>query len=338
MAGFRGRGTDTGLLRLKVRPRLTESWSRVSEWIHSDEERVIARVLLRGLMQTARGDIETAASSVQGARSEGGLENPESIRLLRISIRRIEYQITTMSEVDPTIRVGEITDRLHHVGEPFGELRDSEIISERVAKVLGERRHTVEGTRLLELSAEERGRAQRASDDALDSGEVHSVLDALNEFRRRLPSDAITPAMARPVAQQAVRATWRTIKRSAKQAKKSGEDDDLHKLRRTVKRSVYSTRGFSYVLGPPSEEFAARLVVLQKALGRQHDRVIVSEWFRDAGKNDESLAPLADEASREERRRADSGADEWAGPWKLVRELRPKESVMTTYSFFDERT
>lgn len=310
----------------------------MSEWIHGDEERVIARVLLRGLVHIARGDIETAASAVQGARSDGGLENPESIRLLRIAIRRIEYQITTMSDVDPTLRVGELMDRLHHLGEPFGELRDTEIISERVTKVLGDRRHSVEGKRLVELITEQRDRAQRSSDDALESGELRFVLDALNEFRRRLPSDAITPAMARPVAQQAVRATWSAIKRSAKLAKKSGEDDDLHKLRRTVKRSVYSTRGFSYVLGPPSEEFAARLVVLQKALGRQHDRVIVSEWFRDAGKSDESLASLAGEASREERRRADSGADEWAGPWKMVRELRPKDSVMTTYSFFDERT
>jgi CHAD domain-containing protein len=307
----------------------------VSEWVHSDEERIIVRVLLRGLVHIARGDIETAEASVQGARSRGGPENPESIRLLRIAIRRLEYQMTTMSDVDPSLKVGELTDRLHHVGEPFGQLRDTEIISERVTKVLGERRHTMEGKRLEELIAEQRGRAQRASDDALDSGELRSVLYALDEFRKRLPSDAITPAMARPVAQQAVRATWSTIKRSAKLAKKSGEDDDLHKLRRTVKRSVYSTRGFSYVLGPPSEEFAARLVVLQKALGRQHDRVIVSEWLRDAGESAASLWTLADVASREERRRADSGADDWVGPWKMVRELRPKESVMTTYSFFD---
>ncbi len=307
----------------------------MSERIHSDEERIIARVLLRGLVQIARGDIESTAASVMEARSLGGPENPESIRLLRIAIRRIEYQMMTMSDVDPSLRVGELTDRLHRAGEPFGELRDSEIISERVAKVLGERRHTVEGKRLVELIAEQRDRAQRASDDALDSGELRSVLEELNEFRRRLPSDAITPAMARPVAQQAVRATWSAVKRSAKLAKKSGEDDDLHKLRRTVKRSVYSTRGFSYVLGPPSEEFAARLVVLQKALGRQHDRVIVAEWFRDAGENDESLTSLAAEASREERRRADSGSHEWVGPWKMVRKLRPKESVMTTYSFFD---
>lgn len=307
----------------------------MSEWIHSDEERIIARVLLRGLVHIARGDIETAESTLQSTRSRGGPENPESIRLLRIAIRRLEYQMTTMSDVDPSLRVGDLTDRLHHVGEPFGQLRDTEIISERVTKVLGERRHTVEGKRLEELIAEQRGRAQHASDNALDSGELRTVLSALNEFRKHLPSDAITPAMARPVAQQAVRATWSTVKRSAKVAKKSGEDDDLHKLRRTVKRSVYSTRGFSYVLGPPSEEFAARLVVLQKALGRQHDRVIVSDWFRAAGEGDASLWALADEASREERRRADSGADAWVGPWKMVRELRPKESVMTTYSFFD---
>ncbi len=307
----------------------------MSEWVQSDEERIIARVLLRGLVQMARGDIESAESSLRGSRSKGEEENPESVRLLRIAIRRIEYQIITMGEVDPSLKINELTDRLHHVGEPFGELRDTEIVEERGAKALGERRVTFEGQRLLEVIAEQRGRAQRASDETLDSGELSSVLDALYEFRKRLPGDAITPDMARPVARQAVRVTWSAVKRAAKVAKKSREDDDLHKLRRAVKRAVYSTRGFSYVLGPPSEEFAARLVIVQKALGRQHDHVIVSEWLREVGESEASLASLAFEVSREERQRADSGADEWVRPWKLVRELRPKESVMTTYSFFD---
>jgi CHAD domain-containing protein len=335
MAGFMSRGHRFGPSLVGRGPRPTESWSRVSEWIHSDEERIIARVLLRGLVHIALLEIESAATSLQGMRTPGGVENPESIRLLRIAIRRLEYQMMTMGDVDPSLRLDEVMHRLHHVGDPFGELRDTEIISERVAKVLAERRHTAEGKRILELIAGRRERAQRASDDALDSGELRSVLEGLNDFRRRLPSDAITPAMARPVAQRAVRVNWGTVKRDAKRAKKSGEDDDLHKLRRTVKRAVYSTRGFSYVLGPPSEEFAARLVVLQKALGRQHDRVIVSEWLHDVAENDASLMLLAYEVSREERRKADSGAHDWIAPWKMVRELRPKESVMTTYSFFD---
>ncbi|MCU1362340.1 MAG: domain containing protein [Acidimicrobiaceae bacterium] len=307
----------------------------MSERIRSDEERIIARVLVRGLVHIALDDISSAQSSLREERSSGGVENPESIRLLRIAIRRIEYQIMTMSEVDPSLETHELIHRLHQVGGPFGELRDTEIISERVVKALGERRRTLEGQRLVALIMGQRSRAQSTSDDVLESGELRSVLDALNEFRRLLPSDAITPAMARPVAQQAVRVTWRTVKRVAKLAKKSGADDDLHKLRRTAKRAIYSTRGFSYVLGPSSEEFAARLVVLQKTLGRQHDRVIVSEWLRDAAESDASLKLLANEVSREERQRADDGADEWAGPWKMVRELRPEESVMTTYSFFE---
>jgi len=307
----------------------------VSERIDSDDERLIARVLLRGLVHIARGDIESAEASVGASRTGSDLEDPESIRRLRISIRRIEYQITTMSDIDRSLRIDSLTEQLHLVGEPFGELRDTQIIAERVAKALGDRATSREGKHLLETIAKERDRAQRSSDGALSSGEVRAVVHALDAFRKTLPTDAITPAMARPVAQEAVRETWRSAKRAAKAAKKTGGDDQLHQLRRTIKRSVFSTRGFSYVLGPPAEEFAARLVVVQKALGRQHDRVITSEWLRSVGDNHDPLNLLAYDVSREERRRADSDGNDWVRPWAAVRELNPKESVMTTYSFFD---
>jgi CHAD domain-containing protein len=307
----------------------------VSEWHHGDDERLIVRVLIRGLLHVANEEITAAEAAVRRARLEDGPEGMGSIRPLRLAIRRIEYQLHTMDEVDPSLKIGALVDRLHDVGKPFGQLRDVEVIATRVRKALEDRGASSASERLLEVVAEERHLAQRTSDAALDSGDVREVVEALGEFRSTLPSDAVTATMARPVAQEALRVTWRSVKHAAKAAKADDDDDLLHALRRTIKRAVYSTRGYSYVLGPSSEEFAARLVVVQKVLGRQHDRVMVAQWLETAGEEHASLEELAHALSVGERRRADHDAGEWQRPWRSVREFHPKKTVMTTYSFFD---
>jgi CHAD domain-containing protein len=307
----------------------------MSEWHHGDEERLIVRVLVRGLLHVANQDITAAVGAVRRARLEESPEGVGSIRPLRLAIRRIEYQLHTMAEVDPSLGVATLVERLHDAGKPFGQLRDVEVIATRVNKALGESAISPEGARLLELVADDRHRAQHSSDAALDSEELRDALEALNEYRATLPSDAVTPAMARPVAQEALKVTWRSAKHAAKFAKEDNDDDLLHALRRTIKRAVYSTRGYSYVLGPSSEEFAARLVVVQKVLGRQHDRVMVAQWLASAGEQHASLEELTHALSVAERRRADHDAGEWQLPWKVVRQFHPKKTVMTTYSFFD---
>jgi CHAD domain-containing protein len=307
----------------------------VSEWLESDEGRLIVRVVVRGLVHVARNEITEAESSVRRARLEGDPDDPVSIRLLRLAIRRVEYQLTTMSALDSSLEVADLVDGLHEIGKPFGELRDAEILSARVAKALGERITLPEGNRLMEIVGEERYLAQRESDASLDSKEFHAALAALNDFRASLPADAVTAAMARPVAQLAIRVTWRAVKAAVRAAEHDSSDELLHALRRAVKHTAYMTKSLSYVLGPSSKEFTARLINLQKLLGRQHDHVIVAKWLRDVGDNHASLLPLAHEVSDEERRRADKDAGEWRREWRSIRDLRPKKTVMTSYSFFD---
>jgi CHAD domain-containing protein len=307
----------------------------VDEVIESNEGRLILRVLARGLVHVARDEILTAESFVRRARLEGDPQGRGSIRDLRVAIRRPEYQLETMGEIDVTFDVEGLVERLHDVGRPFGELRDAEILCARVAKALGDRVTSPAGVRLMETVDEERYLAQRESDAVLDSNAFRDAVEALNEFRLKLPSDAVTPAMARPVAQVALRAAWRNAKGAAKAAKVEPSDETLHALRQAVKRAAYLTRSFSYVLGPSSEEFAARLVVLQKLLGRQHDHVLVAGWLRDVGEEHASLQLLAHDVSAEERGRADRDARQWRAAWRSIRDFHPKATVMTSYSFFD---
>ena len=303
--------------------------------LDSDDERLIARVLVRGLLNIAREDINSAESQVRKNRLEGDPDDPDSIRKLRLAFRRIEYQLETMGDVDESLAVAPLARQLHEIARPLGRLRDVEILESRVVKSLGPRAATPEGRRLLEVVADGRHDEQRATDAVLDSSDYRATLEALNASRLLLPSDAVTPTMARPVVQKVIRESWRRLRHVVKRAKVDSSDDDLHLVRRTVKRTVYSTRAFSYVLGPSSEEFTDRLATLQKILGRQHDHVIIAAWMGEQGDEHASLTQLTEQLGAEERRRADKYTNDWVRYWRAVRDLHPRETVLTTYSFFD---
>ncbi len=300
--------------------------TKVSE--RSDES-IIVRVLVRGLLNVAREAISTADAVVRQNRLAGEPDDPESIRKLRLSFRRVQYQLTTMSEVDDTLDTKLLVRQLRDVGRPFGRLRDAEIFELRVTKALGDRRTTPEGRELIEIVAATRRVEQQTTDALLNSGEYLEALHALNEFRSSLPPDSVSPAMARPVAQRAVSLMWRDLRTMVKKATAVPTDANLHLLRITGKRMVYSTQAYSYILGGSAEELASRVDAMQKFLGRQHDHVIVAVEIRRVGKDHPLLRELADALSVEERQRADDCARHWPRYWKAVREVHPRESVLT---------
>ena len=307
----------------------------MSDYRGADEVRLIVRVLARSIANVARDETAAAESALRENRREGGSDDPASVRKLRIAIRRAEYELEAMGDLDSTLDNRVLVRQLHDIGKPLGDLRDAEILQQRLTKALGERGASADGQELLAKVATERREARRSCDLLLDSAGFQDVLNALNEYRLSLPPDAVSPAMAQPVVQEAVRILWRALRHAAKKAKNDESDENLHSLRRTAKRAVYLTRAFSYVLGPSSEEFTLRLVALQKLLGRQHDHVIVSEWLKREAKSEPQLKDLMHNLASDERRRADGNTSHWARYWQSVRDLHPNKTVLTTYSFFD---
>jgi len=295
----------------------------------SRDDLVIGRVLVRGLLNVARESISAADAVVRKNRLAGDPDDPESIRKLRLSFRRVQYQLTTMSEVDHTLNAKPLIRQLREIGRPFGRLRDAEILELRVTKALGDRRTTPEGRQLIDIVAAIRRVEQQATDSLLNSMEYLETLRSINEFRSSLPPDAVSPAMARPVARRAVAVTWRGLRSEAKRAVADPTDANLHLMRIAGKRMVYSTQAYSYVLGGPADELARRVDAMQKFLGRQHDHVIVSVEIRRVGKDHPLLRELANALSAEERQRADDCARHWPRYWVSVRDLHPRESVLT---------
>ncbi len=292
-----------------------------------DDERAIVRVLSRVVMNLARDEIKSAEAVVRASRVESGLDDPESIRKLRLAYRRAKYQLEAMAAVDTTLATKSLIRRLHDVGRPFGRLRDAEILEGRLSKVLAGNESTA-GKQLLSIAKEARRMEQESADVLLDSRSYDDAWHAVEEYRSALPPVSVSTAMARPVVQDVVSTSWRRVRGAAKKAERASTDAQLHTLRKCLKRTLYTTRAFSYVLGPASEEFVGRVDALQKLLGRQHDHVIVEEWLVQVGRECPSLRDLTSKLAADERKRADVCAKHWTRYWRSVGDLRPRETLL----------
>jgi CHAD domain-containing protein len=279
--------------------------------------------MMRGYLSSAVSDIEAADSVVRKHLGEGLADNPEAIRKLRLSFRRVQYELETMAKIEKTLVTKTLIRRLQEIGKPFGNLRDAEVLELRVIKGLGPRGATPEGDQIIRIAASARRHEHLATEALLDSLAYRETLQTLHEYQRALPTQHVAPAELRPVAQRVLRDSWRELRREVKRTKRNVTNAQLHLLRITAKRALYSTQSFSKVLGPPAEEFALRLDLLQKFLGKQHDQVNAVAWIKAVGKNHLPLKKLAHALAAEEGRRARANAKRWSSRWESVRDLDP---------------
>jgi CHAD domain-containing protein len=289
----------------------------------ADGEREITKSFTRELLNMAESDIKLADFIVRNNRREGVPDDPESTRKLRLSFRRVQYRLKTMADIEATLGAEPLIGRLREVGKPFGRLRDAEILESSVIKALGERVATPQGRQLMELAARSRRSEQRTTDDLLGSDAYQKTLSEVSEFRSALPSRHASSDMLRPMAQRAMHLSWRDLQREAKEAKCKPSNKNLHRTRIAAKRTLYAAQALSDVLGPPVEEFARRVDAFQKFLGKQHDLVIASAWFREVAENYPGLRRLATTLADEEDARAKKRVKRWRHYWNSVQVLHP---------------
>lgn len=283
----------------------------------------VVKAFTRELLNVAESDIKLADFIVRNNRTEGEPDDPESTRKLRLSFRRVQYRLTTMASIDPTLGADDLIERLYEVGKPFGRLRDAEVLEAGVIKALGNRIASPQGRQLMDLAARERRNLQQKADDLLKSDKYHDTLREVSEFRTSLPTRHASSETLSPMAERAMHLAWRELRRVAKEAKRRPSDKNLHQTRIAAKRTLYAAQALSDILGAPMEEYSRRVDVMQKYLGKQHDLVIGSRWFRDVGRDHPNLKKITKKLAAQERRRADKRARRWTDYWQAVKDLHP---------------
>jgi CHAD domain-containing protein len=297
----------------------------VTNSIKDEVDSLIVGAMLRDFLRTASSEIESADLVVKENRTASLLDDPESIRKLRLSFRRVQYLLETMDEIEKIPGTKILVRRLHEVGAPFGGLRDAEVLEQRVTKGLGTRGGTAKGLQLISLAGEFRHHEQLSVQALLDSNLYRGTLEALKTYRSSLEARNVSLITIRPLAQRVLKVSWLRLKLEVKKTKFDDSDDQLHHLRITAKRVLYSTQAFMNVLDPPGEEFARRLDLFQKFLGKQHDQVMVTQWAKSTAKDQPSLKKLAKTLASEERKRASANAKHWPSYWDSIRDLHPRQ-------------
>ena len=299
-------------------PQVEEGQTHMVGNAEDDDEGEIVKGFTRDILRVAEKNIKVADFTVRDNHREGVPDDPESTRKIRLAFRRIRYQLNTMSTVDSSLGAEFLIGRLRDVGNPFGRLRDAEILESSVTEALGDRADTTQGRQLLDIAAHARRVEQQTTDHLLHSDAYRENLTEVTKFRRSLPSRHSTPETLRPLAERAMHVSWRALRRSALRAKRHPSDTNLHQTRIAAKRTLYAAQAFSDVLGASAEEFVRSVDGLQKFLGKQHDLAMASKWFAQVSKDYPALHGLARSLAREERRRADKRSTRWTKYWKTL--------------------
>lgn len=272
---------------------------------------------VRELLLSACQEIEVADAAARKSALDTGAYDPEAIRKLRLSIRRINYQLEALNDAEKVLGAKPLLRRLRAIGQPFGTLRDAQILEQRVAEALAKRRGD-KARQIQKKAAAFRRRKEEPVYDAIEGGSAGLAIALLNDYRRALPFQTWLLGDARPLGRRVLRRSRRRLERLAKRARRRPTNENLHELRIAAKHTMYVAQAFARVLGPSATEFGDLLNTLQQTLGRQHDYVVVRAWLKKLGRKNRSLRPLAKKLARYEQRRARQLAEEWTRSWRPV--------------------
>lgn len=278
---------------------------------------------LRELLLGACQEIETADAAARQSAVATGVYDPEAIRKLRLSIRRINYQLQALNDAEKVLGAKPLLRRLRVIGRPFGALRDAQILEQRVAEALGKRR----GAKVRQIqkrAAAYRRQKEGPVYDAIEGGATGLAITLLNDYRRALPFQTWLLGDARPLGRRVLRRSRRRLERLARRARRRPSNENLHELRIAAKHTMYVAQAFARVLGPAATEFADLLNTLQQTLGRQHDYVVVRAWLKRTGKRHRPLRPMTKKLARYENRRAGQLAEEWVRHWRPIQRFDQK--------------
>ena len=147
----------------------------------------------------------------QGVRDDA----PGSVHDLRVAARRLRSLLVTYRPVLDRGRTDPLREELGWLTAVLGEVRDREVLLERVVVLLSEMPFGVENeqarARLTTTLAEEHHAARRALVEALDSARFLHLVDALRALGADPPVGTSAEAPAGMLARRRVRHDWRRL-------------------------------------------------------------------------------------------------------------------------------
>jgi CHAD domain-containing protein len=211
----------------------------------------------------------------------------DSVHKARVATRRLRSALRTFRELFDRAVTDPLRDELRWLGQALGEARDQEVMRDRLLAVI--EKHPPElviGPVVARLESELGGgyrASHRAAIEEMSGPRYFALLDALDKLRTEPPYTPLASDPAREVIPGLARKTRRRVRRLAAIAEETGEDRDLHEVRKAAKRARYAGESLTNVYGADAKAYASAMENVQEVLGEHQDAVVTRESLRDMG-------------------------------------------------------
>jgi CHAD domain-containing protein len=208
--------------------------------------------------------------------------DPEAVHQARVATRRLRSDLRTLRAfVDPDW-ARDLRAELHWLGAELGAVRDLEVLQERLSFHAG-LLPTPDGVETARAAVRRLDRDHEAARAdllrALGSPRYAQLQHALRDAVKRPRLEPDAQRRARDVLPDAVRPTWRKLRRTVDDLSPSDPDTAFHEVRIRAKRCRYACELASIVFGRRARDLADALAHVQDVLGEQHDAVVAVNWL-----------------------------------------------------------
>jgi CHAD domain-containing protein len=236
--------------------------------------------------------------------------DPESLHDMRVAVRRLRALLRAGQDLIAS-DTAEIDARLKQLGGVLGEVRDLDVLLERLDKeaaALGGEDATQAASLLAALQTERSGSRNRLL-AALHSNEYLSLLD---DTARMI--DGLTPSSAETNLEELADKAFAKLRKAVRGLPHEPADEELHAVRKRGKRARYAAE----LAG--RKKFVKRAKTLQDVLGEHQDAVVAAQRLRllAAEAPPEQALAAGRLVEREKERRAEARAA-WPKAWKRLR-------------------
>ena len=253
-------------------------------------------------------------------------DDPEDLHQARVAFRRLRSDLHTFASLLDPEWVAATRDELRWAGGLLGEVRDAEVLRDRLRDRLeslpGEDRPA--GSRLLARLDQARLAARSRLLDGMRSKRYLGLVDRLLSAAARPPFvEGSAPTKEALLA--SVEAPWARLRSRARDLGPDATDEELHEVRIRAKRSRYAAEAAAPLTARASD-FAGAVARLQTILGEHQDAVLAQRWLREQSRRvGTRTALVAGELLAAEGSAAAEARAAWPKAWKAARKRKLRD-------------
>jgi CHAD domain-containing protein len=208
-------------------------------------------------------------------------EDPEDVHQARVAARRMRSDLRTFRDFVDAQWANELRAELQWVGGELGEVRDIEVMLERLrddVAALPDSEHDAGDRVVRRLIADWHGARTHMIEQL--SGPRFAALrapfEAAAERPRCTPWAHLRATQALP---QVVLHPWKKLREAVDDLGATPPDDALHAVRIRAKRARYAAEATIPVFGKPAQRYARAMADVQDVLGEHQDAVVARAWL-----------------------------------------------------------